>query len=139
MYGNIDAPLSWMRTFSKYLTDPEGPVRMTQCKTDPCIFYKWKDDKLVLILVLYVDDALCAGPRKWVEWAYTMIELKYKIDRLGKLKKHLGTWWEWKIDSEGNIYLVASMPKMIKEIDEKFQEATGRRAKNAELSKVITV
>jgi hypothetical protein len=35
-----------------------------------------RDGKLVLVLVLYVNDTLCAGERKEVEWAYKMIGLK---------------------------------------------------------------
>jgi hypothetical protein len=40
----------------------------------------------VLILVLYVDNTLCAGERKEVQWAYKKIEERIKIVKLGKLK-----------------------------------------------------
>ena len=113
MYGNIDAPLCWMRTFTKFL---RNVLLMEQCQTDPCLFYKKWNGKLVLIIVLYVDDALCAGTRKAMEWAFKTIELTYAIARLGRLKKHLGTWWQWKSDDTNKTYLVATMPKMTKEI-----------------------
>jgi hypothetical protein len=48
-----------------------------------------------------------------VEWAYKMTESKVKIEKLGRLKKHLGIWYEWKKDELGNTYLEATMPKMI--------------------------
>jgi hypothetical protein len=35
----------------------------------------------------YVDDTLCAGEKKEVEWAYKKIEEKIKIVRLGRLMK----------------------------------------------------
>jgi hypothetical protein len=42
-------------------------------------FYKKRGGEVVLILVVYVDDTLCAGERKEVEWAYTKIEEKIKM------------------------------------------------------------
>jgi Reverse transcriptase (RNA-dependent DNA polymerase) len=91
MYGNIDSPLQWMKTFTNILKG----MNLQQSATDPCIFYKHRGGKLVLILVLYVDDTLCAGERKEVEWAYKKIEEKIKIVKLGRLKKHLGTIYDW--------------------------------------------
>jgi hypothetical protein len=58
-----------------------------------------------------------------------MIESKVKIEKLGRLKKHLGIWYDWKKDKLGNTYLEATMPKMIEEISEKFEKATGKKAK----------
>jgi hypothetical protein len=53
MYEDIDSPLRWMKTFSKHL--------IQQSMTDPCIFYKIKNNKVVLIVAMYVDDTLCLG------------------------------------------------------------------------------
>jgi Reverse transcriptase (RNA-dependent DNA polymerase) len=64
MYGNIDAPLQWMKTFSALLKGTK--MNMQQSHSDPCIFYKHKEGKLVLILVVYVDDTLCAGEKEEV-------------------------------------------------------------------------
>jgi Reverse transcriptase (RNA-dependent DNA polymerase) len=102
MYGNIDSPLQWMKTFTN--------IPPTEFNRSVCIFYKHRGRKFVLILVLYIDDTLCAGERKEVEWAYKKIEEKIKIMKLGRLKKHLGTIYEWKQDKSGNTYLEASMP-----------------------------
>jgi hypothetical protein len=75
-----------MKTFTNILKG----MNLKQIATDPCIFYKHRGGKVVLILVLCVDDTLCAGERKEVEWAYKNIEEKIKIVKLGRLKKHLG-------------------------------------------------
>ena len=128
MYGNIDSPLRWMKTFAAYLINVLG---LKQAKTDPCIFYKTDKGRLVLLLVLYVDDTLCVGRRTEMIWMYQMIERKFNIERLGQLKKHLGVWWTWKKDLKGKKYLVANMPKMIEEIGAKYLEATGKVAKSA--------
>jgi hypothetical protein len=116
-----------MKTFTNILKG-DG-MNLKQSATDPCIFYKQRGGKVVLILVLYVDDTLCEGERKEVEWAYKKIEEKIKIVKLGKLKKHLGIMYDWKQDKSGNTYLEASMPKMIEETSEKFEKDKGKQAK----------
>jgi hypothetical protein len=128
MYGNIDSPLRWMKTFSGYLINQ---LKLIQSQTDPCIFYKKnKWNHPVLILALYVDDTLLAGTRTEVNWLYEQVQKRFKIEKLGKLKKHLGIWWEW--HKEGNqTYLSASMDKMIEDIRIKFKAAVGRDAKLA--------
>jgi Reverse transcriptase (RNA-dependent DNA polymerase) len=94
MYGNIDSPLQWMKTFSNILKG--DTMKMQQSATNPCIFYMQRGGKVILILILYVDDTLSAGEKKEVEWAYKKIEEKIKIDRLGRLKKHVGIMYDWK-------------------------------------------
>jgi hypothetical protein len=68
----IDSPLQWMKTLTCILKG-EG-MNLKQSATDPCIFSKQRGGKVVLIFILYVDDALCAGERKEVEWACKTIE-----------------------------------------------------------------
>jgi Reverse transcriptase (RNA-dependent DNA polymerase) len=97
MYGNTDAPLQWMKTFSALLK--ETKMNMQQSHLDPCIFYNYKGGKLILILVLYVDDTLCAGKKEEVEWDYKIIESELNIERQGQVKKHLGIWYNWKKDN----------------------------------------
>ena len=127
MYGNIDSPLRWMKTFSKHLMEQ---LKMIQSKTDPCIFYKEKNGKVVLIMALYVDDTLCLGIKEELEWMYKEIQRKFKIEKLGRLKKHLGIWYEWKTEKgTGELYLEASMPKLIEEIIDNFKKAKGKDAK----------
>ena len=72
MYGNIDAPLCWMRTFSKHLIEV---VKLTQNKTNPCVFTKYnKEGRVVLILAIYVDDTIITGCSKEVQKAYQLIK-----------------------------------------------------------------
>jgi Reverse transcriptase (RNA-dependent DNA polymerase) len=128
MYGNIDSPLQWMKTFSNILKG--DTMKMQQSATEPCIFYKQKGGKVINILVLYVDDTLCAGEKKEVESAYKKIEEKIKIVRFGILKKHLGIMmYDWKQDKAGNTYLEAYMTKMIEEISDKLEKVVGKKAK----------
>jgi hypothetical protein len=42
------------------------------------MFYKQRGGKVVLILILYVDDTLCAGDRKEVELAHRKIDKRLR-------------------------------------------------------------
>ena len=126
MYGNIDSPLRWMRTFTKFLIEE---LKLIQSKTDPCILYKYKGNELILVLALYVDDTLCLGQAKDIQWLYKSIETRFKIERLGRLKKHLGIWYEWK-EENGETVIEASMPQLINDIIKKYEEVTKKPAKN---------
>jgi hypothetical protein len=59
---------------------------------------------------------------------YKEIQKKFKIEKLGTLKNHLGIWCEWKNDKiTKELYLEDSMPKLIEE----FIIATGKEAKRS--------
>jgi len=67
-----------------------------------------------------------------VEKFYEEFAEHLKIEILGKLKKHLGVWWEWKTDpNSGEVYLEASMPKMVNEIKTAYINATGKSPRAA--------
>jgi hypothetical protein len=62
---------------------------------------------------------------------YKKTKERFNIEELGDLKKHLGIWWTWHKDNNNEIYLKATMPKMVKEIQEKFEMATKKKPKVA--------
>jgi hypothetical protein len=81
-------------------------------------------------LAMYVDDTLCLGHKEELEWMYKEIQKKFKIEKLGRLKKHLQIWYEWKNDKiTKQLYLEASMPKLLEEIIINYKTATGKEAK----------
>ena len=105
---------------------------LKQSKTDPCLFYKHDSNgDLAMLLIIHVDDTLVSGRESVVNKYLEDLQKEFKIEILGELRKHLGVWYEWKVDGDGEIYLEASMPEMIDQIDRTFQEAIGRPAKKA--------
>jgi hypothetical protein len=126
MYGNVDAAL---RLFVKY----KGILKilgMKQCQTDPCVFHREdKDGCLDLIIACHVDDSVIAGRKNAIDRYYMEFEKHLKIERLGKMKKHLGIWWEFKQDKKG-MYLEGSMEKMENDIIDTFEDVTGKMARS---------
>ena len=126
MYGNVDAALRFFRTLKEHLTVHIG---MTNSRSDPCVFYL-KDEygKTKLIVASHVDDCIMVGPKDVIEQFKLDVKTRFNITELGVLKKHLGMWYEWK-DDKGEKYIEATMPKLVREIIESFEEHMAREAK----------
>lgn len=127
MYGNVDAAIRFFRTYRKHLMEQ---MHMKQSLADPCVFYK-KDDsgRTILIAICFVDDTLLFGLKEEIEWYKTGVKKRFEYKDLGVLRKHLGVWYELKYDEDGNRYLVATMPKKIREIIELYEKHIGKDAK----------
>lgn len=129
MYGNVDAAIRWMKTYARYLIDT---MKMKQSQTDPCVFYKHDaQGELVLVLAVVVDDTLIAGKKEEVEWAKNEIKKKWNITDLGQVKKHLGIWWEWNKDKNGDYYFTGTMKDMADEIIKLYEKVTNTIVKEA--------
>ncbi len=128
MYGNVDAALRFFEKYSGILIEQMG---FSQNRADPCIFFKRNDNKqLMMVISTHMDDSLIGGRKQQVQAFYSEFSKHLKIEVLGKLKKHLGVWWEWISDPDsGEIYLKATMQKMLKEIKEAYADATGQTPK----------
>ena len=128
IYGEIAAAMLWNKKFNGICKD----IGLEQCKSDPCVFYKRNEEgKLVLLMAIHTDDSLIGGLKEEVKAFMDEFEKRLKIERLGKLRKHLGVWYEWTKDENGDAMLKASMPQMIKEIGDAFEKARGHKAKPA--------
>ena len=119
MYGNVDAALKYFKVYSKYLREE---MKMIQSETDPCIFFiKNEQSETELIAAIYVDDTMLVGTNEKIEWFKRSINRRFNYSDLGKLKKHLGIWYEWGEDQDSK-YIRGTMPKLIKEIINKTEQ-----------------
>ncbi|KAI2494658.1 hypothetical protein MHU86_19887 [Fragilaria crotonensis] len=130
MYGGVDVPRLFMKTLFRYLTQV---MKMIQSLVDPCLYY-WKNTagEVTLMAVVHVDDVLLAGKKETIEKFKSELKKRFNISDLGRLKKHLGVWYDWKTDDNGESYIVASMTKLEDEIVESFETSVGRSIKEAE-------
>jgi hypothetical protein len=129
MYGTVDAPIQWMKTLSKYLMQSMGLLRS---KIDPCLFIKkhngqW-NGKTELLVTTFVDDLAVSGTTNSIKWFAEQMQKRFKIKKLGRLKKHLGVWYEWSRDENNNICIKASMNEIIQEASDKFLNVIGHVA-----------
>jgi transposase InsO family protein len=100
MYGAVQSPRAFWNENAKHLIN----IGMKQSKTDPCVWYKWKDEELWLVAAVYVDDIVYAGSQEAREWFKAKVKTRFTIADLGKLSKHLGVWYQRKKDDRGSFY-----------------------------------
>jgi hypothetical protein len=94
------------------------------------VFYKKNDkDETLLIAVCHVNDTQLCGLKSEIQWFKTEIKRRFKIKELGRLKKHLGIWYEWLTDENGEVYIQARMPKLVDEIIKVYEDHVEREAK----------
>ena len=125
MYGCFQSPLMFFKTYAKHLK----AMGLVQSLADPCIWYKHdQQGRLVLLVAVYVDDCIVAGRKTEVEDFKTGIRKRFKITELGKIKKHLGVWYEHCKDKNGEHYKL-SMEQYQQEILTDWKKVTGQDPK----------
>ena len=128
IYGNVDAALRWQRDFTEFLVSECG---FSVCKSEPCILFLREDKQLKVVISTHVDDSMCAGSREDLDKLYRNVCKKYKITTLGRLKKHLGAHYDWKINKSEEQYVIVTMAKNAEEIVEYYEKVTGEKVKLA--------
>ena len=130
MYGNVDAALRWQKCFVETCIDPDGELQCEQSQTDPCLLIKRNDEgEVILLIVCYVDDVLMSGRSEDIKEFMQKFKKKYNITELGRMKKHLGMWYEWKKDEKGEPYIKVTMDEMLDEIIKKFEKVIRKEVK----------
>jgi len=108
---------------------PESEV-CEQSLTDPCMSYKSDDSgKVELITARHVDDNFYVGTEKARHWCRDMTGERLSHTREGEIGKLLGVCYEKKVDDEGNVYLEARMPKLVRGIIGEYEKHIGKEAK----------
>ncbi|KAI2496491.1 GAG-pre-integrase domain [Fragilaria crotonensis] len=72
---------------------------------------------------------ILVGSKKAIEEFKTKLKERFNISDLGKLKKHLGVWYDWSVDENGNVIIIAKMNKLEDEIVETYEKITGKEVK----------
>jgi hypothetical protein len=78
-----------------------------------------------------VDDIVYGGPSDTRRWFKEKIEQRFKIKDLGRLSKHLGTWYEKSKDEKGESCYKLSMKKYQEELVSDYEEVMDASAKEA--------
>ncbi|KAE8679209.1 Retrovirus-related Pol polyprotein from transposon TNT 1-94 [Hibiscus syriacus] len=86
LYGLKQAPRCWYKRFDSFIMCL-GYNRLT----DPCAYFKRSGDNDFVILLLYVDDMLVAGPNKdHIEELKAQLAREFEMKDLGSANKILG-------------------------------------------------
>ncbi len=125
-YGLVQAAGLWFQKFVRILTD-EG-CKLEQCLLDPCVFYKHQGGNLVLLMVVYCDDAIMCGKQTVIDQVKLTIKKHIRITELGLPRRHLGVYYSQGRDEMGP-YWEASMEKLAHEIVADYEKRVGHKIK----------
>ena len=120
MYGNVDAALRWQKAFIKLYINNE--IKCIQSKTDQFMLCKKNHKgKICLMMPVYVDNVLMTGESANIKIFKEQFRKTYKIIDLGKLKKHLGVWYEWIKNGKDRMVKI-NMDDMARKIVKEYEE-----------------
>ncbi|KAE8701406.1 hypothetical protein F3Y22_tig00110548pilonHSYRG00924 [Hibiscus syriacus] len=87
LYGLKHAPRCWYKRFDSFIMC----LRYNRLNADPCAYFKRSGDNDFVILLLYVDDMLVAGPNKdHIEELKAQLAREFEMKDLGSTNKILG-------------------------------------------------
>ncbi|KAE8706560.1 hypothetical protein F3Y22_tig00110392pilonHSYRG00195 [Hibiscus syriacus] len=87
LYGLKQAPRCWYKRFDSFIMC----LGYNRLNTDPCAYFKRSGDNDFVILLLYVDDMLVAGPNKdHIEELKEELAREFEMKDLGSTNKILG-------------------------------------------------
>ena len=65
-----------------------------QSKANSCVFLGCKNQKLNIIITIYVDETLLVGTPEAIKEFKKKLKTHYINKDLGGLKKHFGVWYD---------------------------------------------
>ncbi|KAE8735271.1 DNA repair protein RAD51-like protein 1 [Hibiscus syriacus] len=87
LYGLKKAPRCWYKRFDSFIMC----LGYNRLNADPCAYFKRSGDNNFVILLLYVDDMLVAGPNKdHIEELKAQLAREFEMKDLGSANKILG-------------------------------------------------
>ncbi|KAE8727661.1 hypothetical protein F3Y22_tig00005406pilonHSYRG00056 [Hibiscus syriacus] len=87
LYGLKQAPRCWYKRFDSFIMC----LGYNRLNANPCAYFKRSGDNDFLILLLYVDDMLVAGPNKdHIEELKAQLAREFEMKDLGSANKILG-------------------------------------------------
>ena len=102
IYGLKQAPRKWMEMIYATFTD----FQLIRLSFDWCLYVKYHDDVIILLILIHVDDILIAGYKSQVNLFKEFIKGRFKIKELGMIKFALGI--NISTNSAGHIKLSSS-------------------------------
>ena len=102
--------------FWKELLRAMNFMRCNRSYADPCLYWKWTEDGLIMWLS-WVDDCLCVGPPKQVTKCIADMKGLFDCDDVGEMKEYVGCKIERDVEGRS---LKLTQPVLIQSFEDKF-------------------
>ena len=111
IYGLKQAAMAFWRELLKCMKS----MGMTRSTADPCLYFKWTDDGLVII-ASWIDDNLIIGSEKGVAKVKAELMRRFECDDCGEMQEYVGC----KIVREGR-ELKFTQPVLLQSFADEFE------------------
>ena len=113
IYGLKQAAYEYWRMLLKAIK----AVGLERCKADPCVYFKWKDGKIML-WASWVDDLLSCGKETEVKKGREELKKYFDLDEVGPVQEYVGCKVNYNKE-EGYIHL--TQPVLIQSFEDEFE------------------
>ena len=86
IYGTKQAVYCYFKTFKRHVRN----MTYTHSQADPCLYFAWGDNALVILLA-WVDDIMVLGPPLLVEQVQHDLEKAFTCKHKGELTEYVGS------------------------------------------------
>ena len=111
------AKMYWIATL-----DAMYDMNYKRCKVDPCLYYQWFQDELVIWLS-WVDDNLCVGPKNRVLLAKKEMMDRFDCDEIGNMDEYVGCKLERDYEKRTMKF---TQPVLLQSFDDEFELPDGK-------------
>ena len=122
----------FFKTFAKHVKN----MTYKQSKADPCLYFAWKDNILV-VLVAWVNNVMVLGPPLLVEQFQCNLEQAFTCKCEGELAKYVGSTLTITHDSNGLGTVKFMKPVLACKLVEEYKPAQGPASKTPAIASQV--
>ncbi len=115
LYGTKQAAYCFFKTLKKHVKN----MTYEQSQADPCLYFAWCDNMLV-ILVAWVYDVMILRPPNMVEWAQRDLEKAFICKHKGELMEYVGSKLTFSRDDMGLGVVKFTHPVLVQKLEEEY-------------------
>ena len=113
IYGLKQAAFEYWKTLLRALRAME----LQRSKADPCVYFKWKNGKL-MIWSSWVDDLLSCGPNETVLEGRKALKEHFDIDEVGELAEYVGCKIDYNREERS---ILITQPVLVQSFEDEFK------------------
>ena len=86
-------------------------------RADPCVYYRWNDDKTLTMWLSWIDDNICAGPEKHVKEQTLELSKRFEVDDIGVPEEYVGCKIERNMEE---CWIKMTQPVLVQKASDEF-------------------
>ena len=124
----IDGTKQAANCFYQTLVSKVKDRKYERSKADPCLFFSWKDGRLI-VMVTWVDDIMVLGEPEDVKQLKKNLERAFECKSEGEVKEYVGSKIDIVRKSDGLATVKFTQPVLVQKLEDEYDLPSGRAPK----------